>query len=116
MKWWGLEKRPEFNAIQLAAILARKAPDASPYVVALDAAKLYGLSRQIAALAVVDCNSGMTVRQERRREKMMELVATIAGWYDLSSMCSGDPRGYVVRVFGEGVPGNSGWGEGYGIA
>lgn len=110
-----IEKRPEFNAVHLAAVLMEAAPKERPYIVALDAGKLFGLAKQIAALALVDCNYGMTTRQERRREKLAAMVTEVASWYGLKAHCSGDPRGYVVRLSGPTIKPN-GMGDGFGVA
>ena|ERR1051326_3871695 len=109
------ERRPERNALHLACILGRYRPELQPHLVALDAAKLWGMGRQIAALAVAQCNYGLTDRQEKRREKLSELCKTIAGWYGLTAETFGDPRGYVVRLHGRNIPKN-GWGDGFGVA
>jgi hypothetical protein len=114
-----VEKRPEFNAIHLAAELSRIAlsrPEpANPYQVALDATKLFGLGKQLAALSVASCNYGLTDRQEKRREKLAERAQEIASWYGLKADCYGDPRGYVLRLSGPGIKAN-GFGDGFGVA
>ncbi|OFX03301.1 MAG: hypothetical protein A3E78_12255 [Alphaproteobacteria bacterium RIFCSPHIGHO2_12_FULL_63_12] len=99
----------------LAAVLALRRPTERPYVAALDAAALYGLARQVEALAVKECNVSLTERDERRRERLREKIEIVAGWYGLTAKCYGDPRGYVVRLHGEGLPQN-GWGGGFGVA
>jgi hypothetical protein len=67
------------NEFHLVAMLARRAPEATPYRVAGDAADLFRAAKSLAA------------------------------------HCYGDPRGYVVRLKGDGVVQN-GWGDGFGVA
>lgn len=101
---------------QLAAIMARQgcAPS-NPYHVALDAQRIVKLARSLASLAVQHCNRGLSPRQEAREMNIAAEIKTIAAWYGLKASTSGDPRGYVVRLDGPGVPRN-GWGDGFGVA
>lgn len=110
-----IEKRPGFNALHLAALLAQAAPKEKPYICALDAGKIFGLAKQLAALSVASCNYGLSSRQEKRQERLAREVVEIAGWYGLKATTGGDPRGYVVRLTGKNVTAN-GWGDGFGVA
>lgn len=114
-----VEGRPEFNAVHLAALLSRIAlaidPQPNPYIVALDAGKLFGLAKQLSALSIAYCNHGLTPRQETRRENLAAKVKEIASWYGLTAETYGDPRGYVVRLTGPGIVKN-GMGDGFGVA
>lgn len=114
-----IENHPAFNLARLAAMLMERAitddQGLNVYQVALDAGKLFGLGKQLEALSLADCNVGLTPRQEKRREKIAAQAAEIASWYGLKAECYGDPRGYVLRLTGEGVRAN-GWGEGFGVA
>lgn len=103
------------DRLHLAAELARRRPDERPYVAAIDAALLQRIGRALAALAVKDCNAGVTPRDEKRRERLATEAATIASWYGLSVTCHGDPRGYAMRLHGPDLT-RTGWGEGFGVA
>lgn len=111
------EKDRDFNAFHLAANLVTLRPKESTYRVALDAAQLYKLARSLSALAVARCNYELSKRQETRSENIARDISTIAGWYGLKASCSGDPRGYVVRLLpGKKKLAANGWGDGFGIA
>lgn len=109
------EKAKGFERVQLACLLGRIKPKESPYRIALDASELYKLASSLSALAVAHCNYGLSPRQETREENMCKRVALIASWYGLTAQCSGDPRGYVVRLDGPGIVRN-GMGDGFGVA
>lgn len=110
-----IEQRPEQNLAQLACALGRIRPDLNPYVVALDAGKLFGLAKQMAALSVAACNYELSARQETRRKNLEHRAQRIASFYSLCGTYHGDPRGYTVRLHGAGLPQN-GIGEGFGVA
>lgn len=103
------------ESLQLAAYLARVAPDVRVYVCCVDAARIIGRARQLAALAVTDCNRGLSSRQETRRENLRRQIEEIAALYGAKASCSGDPRGYVVRLHHPEIERN-GWGDGFGVA
>lgn len=93
-----------------------KAHRFTPYQVAQDAAWLVKAGNRMAAYALQMCNGPeMNDRQEAAREKLADRIRERAAWYGLTASCSGDPRGYVVRLEGEGVQKN-GWGDGFGVA
>lgn len=85
------------------------------YQIALDSYTLTRLGKRLASYALAMCNTGLNESQERAREKVAAQAQEVAGWYDLTAQCHGDPRGYVLRVDGEGVQRN-GMGDGFGIA
>jgi hypothetical protein len=100
---------------QLTAILALRRPQEPNYFAAIDAALLTKIGRRLSAIAVANCNYGETPRRETEYDRLTERARTIAAWYGLTAESGGDPRGYVLRIFGEGLPRNS-MGDGYGIA
>jgi hypothetical protein len=100
---------------QLTAILTLRRPQEPTYFAAVDAALLTKIGRRLSAIAIADCNYGNTPRREREYEKLTERAKTIAAWYGLTAESGGDPRGYVLRIVGDGIPRNS-MGDGYGIA
>jgi hypothetical protein len=86
------------------------------YQVSKDAAWFLRAGKRLAAYALQDCNGPeLNDRQEATRDKLKEQIRIRAAWYDLTASCAGDPRGYVLRLDGEGVTKN-GWGDGFGIA
>lgn len=78
-----------------------------------DVAELRRAARSLDALAVADCNVGLTDRQEARRERLAEQVAEIASRYSLRAHTSGDPRGAVVRLFSADETEGDGFGGGW---
>lgn len=84
----------------LGALFAGKAGDNIPLnMIASDVAELRSAARSLERLAIEDCNYGLSDRQFKRRDRLVETVDAIAKTYDLSAHCSGDPRGLVVRLF-----------------
>jgi hypothetical protein len=112
---WPRDLDGKTNDFQLVAVMARRKPDLAAHLVALDTRRLIGLAKSCAALSVASCNRGLSDRQEKRWQKLGAQIAEIAGWYGMSSSHHGDPRGFVVRVDGPGVP-KSSWGDGMGVA
>lgn len=102
------------SELHLAVMLYARRP-VREYLAACDAAILQKIGRALATLAVKECNTGLSEADERRREKLAAQAATVAGWYGLTVTAHGDPRGYVLRLHGEGVVAN-GWGEWFGVA
>ncbi len=98
----------------LAAALAQARPQERAFVAALDAAILRRVGRQCRSLAVAQCNREWTERDERRRARLKKQIETIAGWYGLTASVGGDPRGAVVRLYGDIV--GAGWSEGFPVA
>ena len=103
------------EVVQLAAVLARLRPDLGPYWVAADALGLHKMGKEIARFAVTQCNRGLNDKQEARREALAARCREVASWYGAKAETGGDPRGYVLRLHGEGIP-RTGWGEGFGVA
>lgn len=85
------------------------------YRVSNDSAEMMTLGKRLASYALAQCNTGLNDAQERAREKTAEKAKTLAKAYDLTAHCYGDPRGYVLRLDGEGVERN-GMGDGFGVA
>jgi hypothetical protein len=100
---------------QLATMLARRPSGGTSYSIAVDCANLIKAAKSIAALALADCNYGLTPRQETRRENLAKACNAIAAKYGLKAKCYGGPRGFTVRLDGPEVEKN-GWGDGFGIA
>lgn len=103
------------NQYELPAILALRRPQEPIHFAAVDAALLAKIGRRLSAIAVADCNYGNTPRREREYERLTQNAKMIAAWYGLTAESGGDPRGFVLRLFGDGIPRNS-LGDGYGIA
>lgn len=103
------------DAMYLAAVLAQLRSTERAYVAAIDAALLNHIGRALSAVAIRDCNYGGSKGDETRRANLAKQAATIAAWYGLTVTTYGDPRGYVLRLHGPGLPQN-GWGEGFGVA
>lgn len=112
---WPRNLEKDNEALELAAFLARRKPRLPLHLVALDARRLVMLAKSCASLSLCSCNRGLSDRQEKRWKKLGEQISQIAGWYGMTASTHGDPRGYVVRVDGPGVP-KTGWGDGMGIA
>jgi len=108
------EKSPDFNRTQLCGLMMATGKF-NLYQAALDATQLYKLAKSLAALSVANCNYGLSKRQETRGENIAKDVEMIASWYGWKATTGGDPRGYVVRLHGPGIPQN-GWGDGFGVA
>lgn len=108
------EKAKGFEGLYLAAMLGRIRPDLKSYQVALDAAQIVTLTKRMANYALQHCNYGLTERQEKIQKSTSKKIETVASFYGLKAHCYGDPRGYVVRLEGEGIEKN-GWGDGFGV-
>lgn len=100
---------------QLAAMLMQRKPAQSINVVSIDAATLVAIAKRIESLAVKSCNIGLTERDEKRWENLKAEAVAIAAGYGLTVSAHGDPRGFVVRLHGDGIWQN-GWGAGFGVA
>lgn len=107
---------------QLAALLMQRAlthgqPDElrTINVIAIDAATLSKIAKALQSLAVAQCNREWTKRDETRRLNLAKEAHAIAEAYGLTVTTHGDPRGYVVRLHGDGIYRN-GWGDGFGVA
>jgi hypothetical protein len=106
----------KLEPFQLAAMLAQRAPAGTTInVVAIDAATIANIAKQIAALALKSCNYGMNERDEKRWERLKGELVPIAKGYGLTVTTNGDVRGYVVRLHGDDIYRN-GWGDGFGVA
>lgn len=102
------------SELHLAVMLYARRP-VREYLAAIDAAVLQKIGRALSVLAVKECNMGLSEADEKRREKLATQAATVAAWYGLTVAAHGDPRGYVLRLHGEGVERN-GMGDGFGVA
>lgn len=107
-------------SMHLAAVLARFQPrmassQTTPWVVALDAARIVQIGRAFTRLGVEGCNIGLTERDTKRRYSLEQEANDIAARYGLAAEASGDPRGYVLRLHGPGLPRNN-MGEGFEVA
>jgi hypothetical protein len=100
----------------LAATLARRCPEFNEYQIGLDVGLLLRIGKQLASLALADCNYGMSPRQKTRRENLAKQAATIAAWYGLTADAYGDPRGYVLKLQGDDLTSNCFGGQGFGVA
>jgi hypothetical protein len=104
---------------QLAAMLMQRATDGTEQhtinTVAIDAATLTKIGKALASLAVAQCNREWLPRDETRRRNLTEQAEALAAGYGLTVTAHGDPRGYVLRLHGEGIYRN-GWGDGFGVA
>jgi len=107
----------KITPFQLAAMLMMRADKhgASINVVAIDAATISTIARQIAALALKSCNIGLNERDKKRWERLKAELQAIAKGYSLTITTNGDVRGYVVRLHGDDIYRN-GWGDGFGVA
>lgn len=115
LRYRRLEDRSHSEVFVLCAALARIRPDLPPHLLALDARELARLGDALSGLAVQYCNHGLTDRQETRRNTLERQATEIASFYGLKVNAGGDPRGYVLKLFGKGLPDNS-MGGGFGIA
>lgn len=96
----------------LGALFAKASnDDRSPYVISCDVAELRKAARSLEALAIADCNYGMTSRQQSRRDKLRMFVVELATDYGFRAECHGDPRGLVVKLFD---PADDSAGDGFG--
>ena len=87
------------DSMLLAAELARRSTH-TPYRCALDAAKALELARIIAKHAEAACSVPTTPKATKRAENAAaNLRALLGGEYGAHVLASGDPRGYVVRVW-----------------
>ena len=107
------------NSFHLAAFMMERAIKLNlglnSYRVSQDAEEMMRLGKRLANYSLNDCNAGLNDRQEASRDKIAEKAKELAKTYNLTAHCYGDPRGYVLRLDGEGVERN-GWGDGFGVA
>lgn len=94
-----MSRETEDRAAYLGALFARMNPHPAAGEIARDVANIRRNARSLEALAVKDCNYGLTARDRTRRENLEQGVARIADRYQLEAVCSGDPRGLVVKLW-----------------
>ena len=99
----------------LGALFAAAAPSLTPRIIADDVAALRRIARSLDSLAIAACNYGLSPRQETRQSNLAAQAVALAEPYGFRCETSGDPRGYVVKLFdpenetrGDGFCG--GWG------
>lgn len=112
-----MDKPTEKLAISfyLAAILAARRTNMTPWQAATDAAQLVMIGRRLINLGIASSNKGDTPQRDKAHEHLTSEASVIANKYGLSAESSGDPRGYVLRLHGEGLPRNN-MGDGFGVA
>lgn len=69
-----------------------------PPLRAADVADLLACARALSALAVAECNHGLTERQQKRRASLGRKAQQIADRYGLRLMLGGDARGSQIHV------------------
>ena len=131
---------PAFRAAELAAILARHYPDASPYRIASVVAEMQRATRAAKAFAEARCNYDLGdpddsksdyARRYKRQENAAARINAMLAWTDISPsrhdetidrkhglaakiVLGGDPRGACGRLIIPGQRGD-GWGDGFAI-
>lgn len=106
---------------QLVLLLGKyRRPGRRDNEVARDAAEIRRMAAILATLAVAECNTGLSERQQTREERTSaKLAALVAEGYEgLTCRFGGDPRGYVFALVCRDGEYNS-WGgaeSGWGVA
>jgi hypothetical protein len=118
-----MTRQKEDRGAYLGALLAARSK-ADPknasaiYRISANVATLRRYAKTLRHFAEVDCNTGLTPAQEKRRDNLARSVAEIAALYGMGATCQGDPRGPVVRLtapegetgfVGDGWAASDGW-------
>jgi hypothetical protein len=71
----------------------------TPREAAHDATELYRLASSLHRFNEIECNCGLTERQEQRRQELQEQVKAVLDRAGLTlNHFQGDPRGYAVYI------------------
>lgn len=91
-------------------------PAVRPHVAAKLALKLGFLGANLQQLAVLDCNEGLSERQERSESRYREQFTEIAEGLGFGVEFGGDPRGCVAKLIDPSDPkAGDNWGGGWGV-
>lgn len=88
----------------------------TPALAARLAEKLVQCGENLHALAVIDCNRGLTPAQEHNRERNAETAREIGEALGFRVETDGDPRGCVLKLYDpKDERAGDGWGGGWGV-
>ena len=83
----------------MANVRARNAAElGAKGIVPGDALRLQAISRSLHRLAEASCNYGLTERQDKREDRLVEEATAIAHRYGLLAYHQGDPRGWNLYM------------------
>ena len=82
----------------------------APLSMASDIEKLRKLAISLESLNLAYCNYGLSDRQEKRRENIIEQIRSICIAYRLSAITQGDPRGAAFGILTPNTKHYNSWG------